>query len=93
MNDRFEVLPSYEKGGFYYFNKSIGFYDVKDNTVREIVDYSYRDIVDSFVSGSKIYVLIVNDKYTSNPKYYMDVFDSSTEKVELSKNLSDIFSL
>ena len=92
MNDRFEVLPSYEKGGFYYFNKSIGFYDVKDNTVREIVDYSYRDIVDSFVSGPKIYVLIVNDKYTSNPKYYMDVFDSSTEKVELSKNLSDIFS-
>ena len=91
MNDRFEVLPSYEKGGFYYFNKFINFYDVKNNTVREIVDYSYKDIVDSFVSGSKIYVLIVNDKYTSSPKYYFDVFDSSTEKVELSKNLSDVF--
>ena len=91
MNDRFEVLPSYEKGGFYYFNKSINFYDVKNNAVREIVDYSYKDIVDSFVSGSKIYVLIVNDKYTSSPKYYFDVFDSSTEKVELSKNLSDVF--
>lgn len=58
MSDRFEVLPSYEKGGFYYFNKSINFYDVKNNTVREIADYSYKDIVDSFVSDSKIYLII-----------------------------------
>lgn len=91
MNDRFEVLPSFEKGGFYYFNKYINFYDVKNNTVRKIVDYSYKDIVDSFVSGSKIYVLIVNDKYTSSPKYYFDVFDSSTEKVELSKKFIRCF--
>ncbi|QCT07226.1 Ig-like domain-containing protein [Ruminococcus bovis] len=91
MNDRFEVIPSYEKGGFYYFNKSINFYDVKNNTVREIADYSYKDIVDSFVSESKIYLIIEEDKYTSNPKYYIDVFNSLTEKVELSKNLSDVF--
>ena len=37
--EKFKEIQSPEKGGFYYYNRSINFYDVNNNTVRKIKDY------------------------------------------------------
>ena len=86
----FDVLSYPENGGFYYYNNndddSIKFYNVKDNTVKNVVNFKNNDvIIDVFVANSKMYLI----KKTGDTTYYLDVFNPSTEKIEINRNLSE----
>ncbi|MDD5890276.1 MAG: Ig-like domain-containing protein [Ruminococcus sp.] len=95
--DKFEVLCCPEKNGFYYFNNyndyAIKFYDVKNNTVRKVVDYNKKGFVDAFATKSKMYVITEKNVYSSSAEFYLEVFNPITEKVELTQDLSKCISV
>lgn len=95
--DKFEVLCYPEKNGFYYFNNyndyAIKFYDVKNNTVRKVIDYNKKGFVDAFATKSKMYIITEKNVYSSSAEFYLEVFNPITEKVELTQDLSKCISV
>ena len=80
--EKFKEIQSPEKGGFYYYNsyynRSINFYDVNNNTVRKIKDYKDKAVYDVFATDSKFYV-VYRDGGNPNPIiYYVDELNIET---------------
>ena len=91
--EKFKEIQSPEKGGFYYYNsyynRSINFYDVNNNTVRKIKDYKDKAVYDVFATDSKFYV-VYRDGGNPNPIiYYVDELNIETEKVESTHNVTE----
>lgn len=91
--EKFKEIQSPEKGGFYYYNsyynRSINFYDVNNNTVRKIKDYKDKAVYDVFATESKFYV-VYRDGGNPNPIiYYVDELNIETEKVESTHNVTE----
>ena len=95
-NDDFRGIPSEQSNGLYYYNNNkIYFYNVEDNTFREVYSYSDARItvvsVYSDLENFKFYIL-KKERNRGNTRQVIDEFNTITENVESTIDLTEILS-